>query len=88
MQLPQLAVYTDCQGHVLPAPWVLRGDRRAEAVGAGRWQTREERVAEGGENPAQERASLSRESAGAIAETCHSADIIYSTQRDLVSNSH
>ena len=52
VQLPQLAVYTDCPGHVQPAPWVWRGNHRAESVGAGRWQTREERAAEGGENPA------------------------------------
>ena len=54
VQLPQLAVYTDCPGHVQPAPWVWSGNHRAEAVGAGRRQTREERAAEGGENPAHE----------------------------------
>ena len=52
VQLPQRAVYTDCPGHVQPAPWVWRGNHRAEAVGAGRRQTREERAAEGAENPA------------------------------------
>ena len=31
---------------------------------------------------------MGREAAGAIAETLHSGDIIYRTQRDLVSNSH
>ena len=31
---------------------------------------------------------MGRESAGAIAESLHSGDIIYRTQRDLVSNSH
>ena len=50
MQLPQLAVYTDCPGYVQPATWVSRGNHRAEAVGASRQRTREERVAEGGQN--------------------------------------
>ena len=31
---------------------------------------------------------MGREAAGAIAETLHSGDVIYRTQRDLVSNSH
>ena len=38
--------------HVQLSPWVSRGDCRAEAVGAGRQWSREERAAEGGENPA------------------------------------
>ena len=71
MQLPQLSVYTDCPGHVQLAPWVLRGNLRAKAVGAGMQYTREERVAEGGQKPAR-----GQRVAGSIAETLHSGDII------------
>ena len=84
VQLPQLAVYTDCPGHVQPAPWISRGgiteQRLLELTGSGperRGPQREERTL-----------CMGRESAGAIAETLHSGDITYRTQRDLVSNSH
>ena len=83
MQLPQLAVYTDCPPTSSCPPGCqgeIAEQRLLELAGSGaerRGRQREERTLH-----------MGRESAGAIAETLHSGDVIYRTQRDLVSNSH